>query len=267
MPAYASRALALVAVLTSAAIAFANPAGKDGTRKETPVDVLRKALDFGVTVEMSDAPMAEALKQLGEMAKVNIVWDRNVVFGNPDEMMVSVKAKETKLRSVLLTVTSQHGLSFGIVGDHILVGTEEAVNYRQLRQRVKVHFDGEGLPKALKDLSMDTGTNIVLDPRIQKQAEDHKVVLKLDDTPLAPAVRLMAEVANLKPIRVGNVLFVTTEERAEKLKTEVESVPTTPKDSMEPVAMPMVLPAGPAPAPPVMPPAGPGRDTTYVVPM
>src|SRR5262245_19427801 len=256
MIAHASRILALLIPFVSAGFAHAMPAGKESARKETPADALRKALDFGITLELADAPMADALRQLGEMAKVNIIWDRNVVFGNPDEMMVSIKAKETKLRSVLLTLTSQHGLSFGIVGDHILVGTEEAVNYRQLRQRVRVQFDGEALPKALTDLSMQTGANIVLDPRAQKLAETHKVILKLDDVPLESAVRLMAEVAGLKPVRVGNVLFVTTEDRAEKLKADPDSAP--PREAA-PVASPMVLPAGP-PSAPAVPPA-PARGT------
>jgi hypothetical protein len=262
MIAHASRILALLIPFVSAGFVNAMPAGKESARKETPADALRKALDFGITLELTDTPMADALRQLGEMAKVNIIWDRNVVFGNPDEMMVSLKAKETKLRSVLLTITSQHGLSFGIVGDHILVGTEEAVNYRQLRQRVRIHFDGEPLPKALKDLAMDSGANVVLDPRAQKAAEDQKVVLKLDDVPLESAVRLMAEVAGLKPVRLGNVLFVTTEDRAEKLKTDPDSAPPMQKEAA-PVASPMVLPAGPPPAP-ALPPA-PARGTFSAV--
>src|SRR5882724_9458031 len=111
MIAHASRILALLIPLTCAGFLFATPAGKEGARKETSADALRKALDFSVTLELTETPMADALRQLGEMAKVNIIWDRNVVFGNPDEMMVSLKAKETKLRSVLLTITGQHGLS------------------------------------------------------------------------------------------------------------------------------------------------------------
>jgi hypothetical protein len=260
MHAHASRILALLIPFLSAGFAFATPAGKDAPRKETPADALRKALDFGITLELADTPMADALRQLGEMAKVNIIWDRNVVFGNPDEMMVSLKAKETKLRSVLLTITGQHGLSFGIVGDHILIGTEEAVNYRQLRQRVRIQFDGEALPKALADLSLQTGANIVLDPRAQAIAEKHKVILKLDDAPLESVVRLMAEVAGLKPVRLGNVLFVTTEDRAEKLKADPDSAP--PKDAAAPVASPMVLPAGP-PAAPAVPASPRGTFNAY----
>src|SRR5205814_856089 len=123
------------------------------------------------------------------------------------------------------TVCSQHGLTFAIVGDHILISTEDVVNYRQLRQRVSVDLDGIALPKALKDLSVQTATNLLLDPRSIKTAGDAKITLQLEDVPLDTAVRLMAEMAGLKPVRLGNVLFVTTEERAERLKVDADLAP------------------------------------------
>ena len=129
---------------------------------------------------------------------------------------------------------------------------------RQLRQRVSVDWDDIQFTKALKDLAKETATNLVLDPRQAKKAADVRVSMKLDDVPLETAVRLMAEMAGLKPARMGNVLFVTSEERAEKLK-----------DAEHPAAMPGIMggigiggggiggvvpavpaPAAPAPAPP-----------------
>ena len=76
----------------------------------------------------------------------------------------------------------------------------------------------------------------------------------LDEVPLETAVRLMAELANLKPVRLGNVLFVTSEDRADKLKADTE------------VPMPLgggfgvedrVMPARPLPAAPMVPVAPP----------
>ena len=57
----------------------------------------------------------------------------------------------------------------------------------------------------------------------------------------AASVRLMAELADLKAVRMGNVLFITTEPRAEKIRQEEASTPD-------------VLP----PAVPVAPAGGPG---------
>ena len=43
------------------------------------------------------------------------------------------------------------------------------------------------------------------------------VSIQLEDVPLETAVRLLAEMAGLKPVRVGNVLFVTKKETANEL--------------------------------------------------
>lgn len=255
--------LCIAAMAASATPGFSSPVGKDGLRKETQSELLRKSLDFSVSLELSDTPLASVVQQLGDLAKVNIVVDRSVVLmsGDPSDMLVSLKAREMKLRTALRTVTSQHGLTFAVVGDHILVSSEEIVNHRQLRQRVSVDLDGETLAKAVKDLAQTTATNIVIDPRSQKAAGDAKLTLHLDDVPMETAIRLMAEVAGLKPVRMGNVLFLTTDERAEKLKSEGET-PTAPNagpnrgvmvDNGPIPAAPMILPAGggaPAPAVP-----------------
>src|SRR5438309_2064829 len=70
--------------------------------------------------------------------------------------------------------------------------------------------------------------NVVVDPRLKDKA-DAKVTLKLDDVPLETAVRLLAEVAELRAVRMNNVLFVTTPERAEKLRPDADGpVPASP---------------------------------------
>jgi type II secretory pathway component GspD/PulD (secretin) len=261
MLAFASRGLVLAIALVLAGSAAATPAGKEGPRKETPADTLRKALDFGVTLELTDTPLPAVVQQLAEMAKVNLVLDKNVSFTITDqsEMLVSLKARDTKLRTVLHTIASQHGLTFGIVGDHILISSEEVVNHRQLRQRVSLDLNGEVMVKAVKDLAQNTGTNILIDPRSQKAAEGAKVTLQLDDVPLDSAVRLMAELNGLKSVRMGNVLLLTSEERAEKLRAEGEAPTPGPREGVintPATPLPMMLPTGPEapPALPVVPP-------------
>ena len=49
--------------------------------------------------------------------------------------------------------------------------------------------------------------------------------LQLDDVPLETAVRLLAENAGLKPVRIGNVVLVTTKAHATELRNEPELVP------------------------------------------
>ena len=67
--------------------------------------------------------------------------------------------------------------------------------------------------------------------------------------------------AGLKPVRMGNVLFVTSEERADKLRADGEVVPAAPPAERPVPAMvpapPGAAPAPPLPAPPAVPPPAP----------
>ena len=66
-----------------------------------------------------------------------------------------------------------------------------------------------------------------------KEKANAAVTLKLEDVPLETAVRLMAEVADLGAVRMNNVLFVTTPERAEKLRPNADG-PTQPGNNVVP---------------------------------
>ncbi len=46
------------------------------------------------------------------------------------------------------------------------------------------------------------------------------MTLHLEDVPLETAVRLLSEMAGLKPVRVGNVLFVTSKDNAAELRQD-----------------------------------------------
>lgn len=245
----APRLIAGLVTLLCVASGWSIPAGKDKPRRSSPTEIVQRALDCSITLELTDTPLPNVLRQLGEMAQVTIVCDRHVAYGNPEELLVVVKAKDSKLRHVLQAIAGQHGMTFGVVGDHIVVGTEEVVNIRQLRQRVNLASQEQPLSQALHELAVHTGANVVLDPRARRTADESRVTLNLQDVPLDTAVRLLAEMGGLCAVRMGNVLFVTTEERAERLKSEPDPAPAAApvKEAAPAHPQPMVLPAGPAP--------------------
>ena len=72
----------------------------------------------------------------------------------------------------------------------------------------------------------------MLDGRVIKEAQT-PVTLKLEDVPLEVAVRLMANQAGLRPVRTGNVLYVTTKTNAAELKGDSET-PAIPGAGMVP---------------------------------
>jgi len=104
----------------------------------------------------------------------------------------------------------------------VLITTEDMAIQRQMRQRINLNLDRVPLDEALGDLAKRTVTNLVLDGHVTKEAKA-TVSLKLHDVPLEVAVRLMANQAGLRPVRAGNVLYVTTKANAAELKGDGEA--------------------------------------------
>ena len=152
-----------------------------------------------------------------QKAKVPVVLDSQVFqFGlDPNQPVVTVNLKQVKLRDGLKAALASYNLKFGLTAEGIYISTEDGVITRQLRQRVTVDCDGTTFATAAKQLALDTGANVVVDPRLGKLA-DKPITLKLDDVPLETAIRLLAEVADLRAVRSSNVLFVTSHDKVKE---------------------------------------------------
>jgi hypothetical protein len=217
----------LPAVLALAWAAVPAPAAPgtpatDTKKSDSPAEKLRKALDQTTDVTIEGQSLEASINQLAEQAKVNVVIDRWTIQNmgiDPNGAVVTVKLQNVKIRTALRTMLNQYNLSYVPIGDSIVVTTEDMAVHRQMRQRVSVEVDKEQLGNALKKLARETGTNILIDGKVTKESET-AISLDLDDVPLETAVRLMAEMAGLKPVRVGNVLLVTTKAAANELKNE-----------------------------------------------
>jgi hypothetical protein len=216
--------------------------------------------------------LQDVLTDLKERTKISIIVDNSIYqFGlDPAQAFVNVNLKQVKLREGLKAILAPFNLKFGLTSEGVYISTEEGVITRQLRQRVSVDCDGTAFGLAAKQLAADTGANVVVDPRLGDKA-NKAVNLKLEDVPLETAIRLLAEVADLRAIRMSNVLFVTTPEKAEKLRPDADG-PTSPSP-ISPIFPPVALQPGavglggiviPAPGAPVpgacpVPPAAPAN--------
>lgn len=227
--------LALVVVFAWALTSTGLPAaplapGDDAKKTETPAEKIKKALDQTTDLELTEQPLHLAVAQLREQTKVNFVLDRQAIMMMgmaPEEVPISAKLKNVKLRSGLRSVLGPYNLGYAVVGDTVVITTDDMAIYRQLRQRVSVNLDKASLADGLKQLVRETGANLLLDPRTQKEAQA-LVTLQLDDVPLETAVRLLAEMAGLRPVRMGNVLFVTSKTTAAELRADPELFPGAP---------------------------------------
>jgi type II secretory pathway component GspD/PulD (secretin) len=103
-----------------------------------------------------------------------------------------------------------------------------------------VDIEGLDLTSAVRQLARETATNLVIDPRVVKEAQG-KVTLQVEDVPLDTAVRLLSEMVGLKPVKVGNTLFICSKATAKDLRED-----ETPPQPGVPQVIPdrMVQPPG-----------------------
>jgi hypothetical protein len=242
-------AAALACALAPGAFAAApaSPAA-DKDAAPTAVEKVRKALDAPITLKIDKQPLTAAVDMLKEKGKVNVVLDTLSIQQQlgfvPEQppVPVDVDLKDVKLKSALRTILSPYNLSYAVVGDTVIVTTEQTALLRQMHQRVNVDLEKVEFAEALKQLSRETAANLLLDSRVEKEAKA-AVSLQLEDVPLETAVRLLAEMAGLKPVRVGNVLFVTDKQTAAELRADPDLFPP---QGGQPVALDYAVPAGPA---------------------
>ncbi len=212
----------------------AAPAPAVPAKNANPMDAARKALDEVGDMNYQNKSLNEIVGDLKDKAKLDVTIDPTVYqFGlDPNQPTVTVNLKGVKLKDGLRQALAPFGLKCGLTRDGLFISTEDGLITKQLRQRVSVDCDGTAFATAAKQLAADTGTNVVLDPRLADKA-NKAVTLKLEDVPLESAIRLLAEVADLSVVRMSNVLFVTTPERAEKLRPSGDA-PTQPNNGVVP---------------------------------
>jgi hypothetical protein len=249
-------------------------------KNDSSADHIRKLLDQNLdNLEIVNQTLDNAIAQLHEQTKINFVLDRITIqqmgidpanSNGQNQQNVDIKLQNVKWKTALRNILSPYNLSYAIVGETVVITSEEMAIYRQLRQRVTIDLDRVQVGVALKQLAHETAANILLDSGCLKEAQA-PVTLPLDDVPLETAVRLIAEMGGLKAVRVGNVLFVTSKTRANEMKSDPDLVPRPQPgaQAMEDVAVPGVLMQGlrgvavqPAIAPPNPPPAVENKTDT-----
>ena len=231
------RTLAAGAVLAwaaSPAVLSAAPAGADKDDKAVDSnDRLHADLDKLISIDIQNQPLDLAVTMLGDKSKINFVLDALTITQqlgfqpNMPPVQVNLNMKDVKVRTVLRSIVGTYGLSYAVIGNTVLITTEDVAMMRQMRQRINVDISKVELADALKQLAKDSAVNLVLDSRRNKEASA-KVSLQLEDVPLDTAVRLLSEMASLKTVRVGNTLFVTSKEIAADMRRRPRPDPAGP---------------------------------------
>jgi hypothetical protein len=199
-----------------------------GLEAKTPLaDALDLLADrYGVTVELNEA----AFKAEGVENPLEQMIDKPLPKINNARL-------ETVLRRLLPRIPGAEA-AYLIRADGIEITTRQAqkvevwgADYEgPFLPLVHANFDRKSLGEALQELSNRTGFNIVVDARVTTKAE-MPVTAKLTNTPLDTAVRILADMADLKPFLTDNLLYVTTKENATRLEEQERQKATTDEGS------------------------------------
>jgi RNA polymerase sigma-70 factor (ECF subfamily) len=198
---------------------------------------LRDILDKPVSVEFDKVPLADAMSYLQERYGFPIVYDREAFKDEVElqefrkNIVQAEKVSGVDLRSVFRQVLCQVQADYRLRDTGVFIFPMEYVTSgRLLQQPVLVSFRQTSLDRALARVAAQSGVNIVLDARV---ARDAKVAITadLDNAPLETAVRILSDMAALKPVAMGNTLYVTTAANACKLEAERKASAPQPPTS------------------------------------
>jgi RNA polymerase sigma factor (sigma-70 family) len=105
-----------------------------------------------------------------------------------------------------------------------------------LKERVFVGFENQALVDAVQHLAYTTGISIALDPRVEEKAKTRINATFHGDVTLAGALRILADMAELKMVDLKSGLYITTPANAKELEKELRDVEKTPESpSVTPV--------------------------------
>lgn len=182
---------------------------------------------YGVSFDINE--QAFKMDGLMEVGRIEIAQP------TPVPPMNNVRLKRI-LRKILRRVPSASGTTYYVHGDYIEIttGTFQSV-------AVWGAYSGPHLPlvnlvlekcpleDAVRQLTDLTDFAIVLDKRAGDKAET-AVSARFLNTPLDTALRLLADMADLRTVHIDNVLYVTTTDNAAALEARLtkERTPTMP---------------------------------------
>ena len=191
---------------------------------DDPKTSLQEALDG--LMRGSDLTIEVNRKAFGA-ADVKDVTDIRIVESNPIPEFTSSLA--LMLRKILDRLPTGEG-TFIIRDGVIEITTLSAVKHEFFRERpaigalpplVHAAIINVPLTKAVRDLARSHGGNVVVDVRAVKEAGT-MVTAEFSNVPLDTAVSLLADMADLMAVEVGNVIYVTTKENGRALQLKQE---------------------------------------------
>jgi hypothetical protein len=110
-----------------------------------------------------------------------------------------------------------------------VVPTEFAKGEHLLKLTVALEAQEEKLIDILDELSDQTGASLILDTRAKQKGQTQLSLRLNGDVTLREAVRMVAEMADLKPVFMSTGVFITTPEHARIMEAELRITQSPPQ--------------------------------------
>lgn len=195
---------------------------------------LRAVLNTTVpSCEFNTGRLADALNFLADRFNFSFVVDdgafRSLGATNVEDVNVSLhRVSRLRVGTVLRLLLNQIGADFrqedGVV---VVLPLEFTLPEHQLRRPVDATFSRVPLRDACQQLSESTGVSILVDGRCGEESK-LPVSAVLNQTPLDTAVRLLADMVDLRAVGIDNTLYVTSKANGGALQQEQEQAGPRP---------------------------------------
>jgi hypothetical protein len=202
-------------------------AGPSNT-KITPSErfrALQKKLDSLITFEVeAGTPLVEVLTRLEKEHKLSILIDSEAFksdMGEPDVENKPIKLPKLEnihLRTVLRLILPQINADFYLKDGIIWITTQTRITAGEmLRQPVDIEFDNRPFCDAVQELSALAGVSVIVDSKIGEKAK-LQVSAEMYSVPFETALRILADLADLQPVVIDNLVYVTSKENAKTME-------------------------------------------------
>ena len=160
-----------------------------------------------VTLGLNNVWLDNAVSLLTAMAELDWYWMDKVVYVTTKEKAEEHKERGKAKRAERARAAQAHDARLTAIA----LGTTKEPG------AITVNADKRPLSELLPELARAYNLNLVLDPRVADKAKT-EVTLTLNQVPVETAVRLLADVAGLRAVKVDSVFYVTSKENATGLE-------------------------------------------------
>ena len=180
---------------------------------------VRHNLELPITIEFEpNTPLREALAHIGERYNIAILLDPEAFKEDLNETDIENKPiklprlVDINLRTAVRVILDQVNGDF-YVKEGILRVVPKARISGLIRQPIDAFFAKKPLTDALQELSLMSGVSIVLDARAEESAQ-LAITADLHNVPVHTALLVVTDMADLRPVVMDNLIYVTSKENA-----------------------------------------------------